>query len=109
MRPAAISPHLRGPDLVRRSRVREVSQDRDFPSSDLMYQSNNNSGLRVFDIADRENPRPVGFLDTVPGEDFPSMNGSWSNYPFFESGIVVVTSGGEGLLVVKYRGRTPIS
>ena len=76
---------------------------------DLMYQSNYNSGLRVFDISDRANPRPVGFFDTVPGEDFPSMNGSWSNYPFFKSGIVVVTSGGEGFFVVRYRGRRPVS
>ncbi len=76
---------------------------------DVMYQSNYNSGLRVFDITDRENPRPTGFFDTVPGEDFPAMNGSWSNYPFFKSGIVVVTSGGEGLFVVRYKGRRPIS
>ena len=76
---------------------------------DLMYQSNYNSGLRVFDISDPENPREVGFFDTVPGEDFPAMRGSWSNYPFFKSGIVVVTSGSEGLFVVKKRQRTPVS
>ncbi len=37
------------------------------------------------------------------------MNGSWSNYLFFKSGIVVVTPGGEGFFVVKYRVRRPIS
>jgi len=78
-------------------------------AGDLMYQSNYNSGLRVFDVSDPENPRQVGFFDTVPGEDSPSMNGSWSNYPFFKSGIVVVTSGREGLFVVKTRQRTPVS
>jgi hypothetical protein len=31
------------------------------------------------------------------------MGGSWSNYPFFESGIVIVTSGREGLFVLKKR------
>ena len=76
---------------------------------DLMYQSNYNSGLRVFDVSDPENPSQVGFFDTVPGEDFPAMGGSWSNYPFFKSGIVVVTSGREGLFVVKKRQRTPVS
>ena len=75
---------------------------------DLMFQSNYNSGLRVFDVSDPENPRPVGFFDTVPGPDSPAMRGSWSNYPFFRSGIVVVTSMGEGLFIVKKRG-TPIS
>ena len=75
---------------------------------DLMFQSNYNSGLRVFDVSDPENPRQVGFFDTVPGPDSPAMAGSWSNYPFFRSGIVVVTSMGEGLFIVKKRG-TPIS
>ncbi|RMH22841.1 MAG: choice-of-anchor B family protein [Gemmatimonadetes bacterium] len=71
---------------------------------DLMYQSNYVSGLRVLDISDRENPRLVGYLDTVPwGEDAPGFDGSWSNYPFFQSGIVVVTSGKEGLFVVRKR------
>ncbi len=75
----------------------------------LMYQSNYNSGLRVFDITDVENPREVAFFDTVPGEDSPSMDGSWSNYPFFESGIIVVTSGRQGMFLVKKRDRTPVS
>jgi choice-of-anchor B domain-containing protein len=68
----------------------------------LMYQSNYRSGLRVLDISDVENPVEVGYFDTVPyGEDEPGMGGSWSNYPFFESGIVVVTSGNEGIFIVK--------
>ncbi len=69
---------------------------------DFMYQSNYNSGFRLFNIRDRENPVPVGFLDTVPyGEDGPGMGGSWSNYPFFASGVIIVTSGNEGLFLVK--------
>ena len=101
---------LDDPMLVKEHFSENTSSDHNlYIVGDLMYQSNYNSGLRVFDIADRENPRPVGFFDTVPGEDFPSMNGSWSNYPFFKSGIVVVTSGGEGLFVVRYRGRRPVS
>ncbi len=101
---------LDDPLLVKEHFSENTSSDHNlYIVGDLMYQSNYNSGLRVFDIADRENPRPVGFFDTVPGEDSPSMNGSWSNYPFFKSGIVVVTSGGEGFFVVKYRGRRPVS
>ena len=72
-----------------------------------MYQSNYVSGLRVLDVSDPANPVQTGFFDTVPyGEDVPGFNGSWSNYPYFESGVVVVTSGSEGLFVVKYRPRT---
>jgi len=98
------------PVLVKEFFSENTSSDHNlYIVGDLMYQSNYNSGLRVFDISDPENPRQVGFFDTVPGEDSPSMNGSWSNYPFFKSGIVVVTSGGEGLFVVKKRQRTPVS
>lgn len=69
---------------------------------DLMYQSNYVAGLRILDISDRENPVEIGFLDTVPwGEDEPGFAGSWSNYPYFESGIIVVTSGKEGVFVVR--------
>ncbi|MEM7416272.1 MAG: choice-of-anchor B family protein [Gemmatimonadota bacterium] len=72
-----------------------------------MYQSNYKSGLRVLDVSDPENPVPVGNFDTVPyGGDDAQMTGSWSNYPYFESGVVVVTSGREGLFIVRYRPRT---
>lgn len=72
-----------------------------------MYQSNYTSGLRVLDVSDPTNPVPVGHFDTVPyGGDTAQMDGSWSNYPYFESGIVVVTSQSEGLFLVRYRPRT---
>lgn len=101
---------LDDPQLVKEFFSDNTSSDHNlYIAGDLMYQSNYNSGLRVFDVSDPENPRQVGFFDTVPGEDSPSMNGSWSNYPFFKSGVVLVTSGGEGLFVVKKRQRTPVS
>ena len=70
---------------------------------DLMYQSNYVSGLRVLDISDRENPREVGFLDTVPWDESVTFDGSWSNYPFFASGTIVVSSGKEGVFFLRYR------
>ena len=72
-----------------------------------MYQSNYKAGLRVLDVSDPENPTPVGHFDTVPyGGDDAQMTGSWSNYPYFGSGVVAVTSGAEGLFLVRYRPRT---
>jgi choice-of-anchor B domain-containing protein len=79
---------------------------------DKVYQSNYVAGLRVIDISDIENPKEVGFFDTVPyGSDGPRFDGSWSNYPFFESGVIVVTSGDEGLFLLRYRAEDerPIS
>jgi len=68
---------------------------------DFVYQSNYVSGLRIMDISDINNPVMVGHFDTVVGEDAPGFDGSWSNYPFFKSGTIVVTSGAEGLFVVR--------
>ena len=70
---------------------------------DLMYQSNYNSGLRILDVSDPENPEEVAFFDTVPHAEGPSMGGSWSSYPYFESGTIIVTSGSEGLFLLKHR------
>ena len=36
---------------------------------------------------------------------FAEMDGSWSNYPYFESGTIAVTSQKEGLFLVRYRPR----
>ncbi len=71
-----------------------------------LYQANLMSGLRVLDISDVENPIEIGFFDTVPDDaGLPAFGGAWSNYPFFESGIVVVSSWSEGLFVLRPRGR----
>ena len=73
-----------------------------------MYQSNYQAGLRVIDISDPANPREVGYFDTVPyGENTAGFGGSWSNYPYFPSGTIIVTSGNEGLFILKKRG--PVS
>ncbi len=99
---------LDDPILVREYFADNASSDHNlYILGDLMYQSNYTSGLRILDISDRENPVLIGFFDTVPGTpDAPAMAGSWSNYPFFESGIIVVTSGTEGVFILQKRGRT---
>ena len=43
----------------------------------------------------------IAFFDTYPSGDRVAFNGSWSNYPYFESGTIVVTSIEEGLYVLK--------
>ena len=90
--------------LVERRSDNQSSDHNLYIKDDLMYQSNYLSGLRIFDITDVTNPVEVGFFDTVPvGEDRPGFGGSWSNYPYFKSGSIVVTSMGEGLFVLKKR------
>ena len=75
-----------------------------YVKGDKVYQSNYTSGLRVLDIANPVEPEEVGFFDTVPfGDESPRFDGSWSNYPYFESGVIIVTSGYEGLFLLRYR------
>lgn len=75
----------------------------------FVYQSNYVSGLRVLDITDPVRPRLTAFFDTFPwGEDAPGFNGSWSNYPYFPSGNIIVTGIGEGLFVVRHRAMNPV-
>ena len=96
---------LDDPQLIKEHFGTQEATDHNlYVRGDIMYQSNYQSGLRVLDISDPENPVEVGYFDTVPyGDNSAGMGGSWSNYPFFESGIVIVTSGREGLFVLKKR------
>ena len=68
-----------------------------------LYESNYTSGMRIMDITDPRKPREVGFFDTYPADDAVAFNGSWSIYPYFKSGTIIVTSIGEGVFFVKDR------
>ncbi|KAH8927143.1 hypothetical protein BT69DRAFT_1214249 [Atractiella rhizophila] len=77
------------------------------------YESNYRSGLRVVDVSSvYDNPTgtdftEVGFFDVYPEDDDiggeAKFGGSWSVYPYFESGFVIVNSMDRGLFVVKYK------
>jgi hypothetical protein len=69
----------------------------------LVYQSNYTSGLRVLDtsaVADGS-LEEVAFFDTFPAHGEPTFDGTWSNYPFFESGTIAVSGIGEGLFLLR--------
>ncbi len=74
-----------------------------YVKGDYVYQANYRYGLHILEITDPENPREVGAFDTSPYQTGPGFSGAWSNYPFFESGSIVVTSLQEGLFVLKKR------
>ena len=70
----------------------------------LLYQSNLLGGLRILDISSPENPVEVAFFDTVPyADDLTAFGGTWSNYPFFPSGVIAVSSWNEGLFLLRKR------
>ncbi len=95
---------LEEPVLVKEHLGETAASDHNlYIRGNLMYQSNYVSGLRVLDVSNPTEPKEVGYFDTVPvGENNPGFAGSWSNYPYFKSGTVIVTSVAEGLFTVRY-------
>ena len=88
----------------------EASDHNLYIRDNLMYQSHYQAGLRIVDISNPLQPVEIGYFDTVPyGTNTPGFGGSWSNYPFFKSGVIIVTSGNEGLFILKRRERPPVS
>ena len=72
-----------------------------YVKGDLLFQSNYSTGLRVLYINDVRNPVEVANFDTYSAGDKVSFVGSWSNYPYFESGTILVSSIEEGLFLLK--------
>jgi choice-of-anchor B domain-containing protein len=72
-------------------------------SGGYTYQSNYTQGLRIMEVTDPATASltPAAFFDSYPENDGASFNGSWSNYPFFDSGIVVISDITRGLFIVR--------
>lgn len=70
---------------------------------EFVFQSNYNAGLRILSIDDLANAEltEIGYFDVIPETDQAGYDGSWSNYPYFESGVIAVTSMDHGLFLVK--------
>ena len=72
-----------------------------------VYASNYTTGLRVLDsskVASGQLPE-VGFFDVYPENDNATFEGgTWSNYPYYDSRSVAVSSIDRGLFVLKPRG-----
>mgnify|MGYP002628082899 CR=1 FL=1 len=69
----------------------------------FIYQANYSSGLRVQEIDETGNPflSEVGYFDVYPEGNQTSFIGAWSCFPYFESGLVIISSMDRGLFVVK--------
>jgi len=101
---------LDDPQLVTEHFGTQESSDHNlYVQGNLMFQSNYVSGLRILDISDPANPVEVAYFDTVPyGDNSPGFSGSWSNYPYYGDGTVLVTSGAEGMFIVRPTVRSTV-
>lgn len=69
----------------------------------FIYESNYRSGVRVLDairVAEGQ-LNEVAFFDLYPENDNAQFSGTWSNYPYLPSGIVLATSMYDGMFIVK--------
>jgi choice-of-anchor B domain-containing protein len=68
-----------------------------------VYESNYRSGLRILSLNNIANGslQEVGFFDIYPTDNNANFNGAWLNYPFFKSGIVLVSGIEQGLFVLR--------
>jgi len=64
------------------------------------FQSNYAAGLRILDVLDMQHIYESAFFDVFPYWD-QGFYGTWSNYPFFPSGNVPVSTLHLGLFIVK--------
>lgn len=85
-------------------------------ADNVLYQANYTSGLRMVDLSSLPT-LPTGvspelaYYDTYPEDDATcnssegcgtaSYDGAWSTYPFFESGVIVVSDIKRGLFVLR--------
>lgn len=72
---------------------------------DLAFISHYADGLRVVDIADRENIFEAGYYDTTSSTG--GFTGAWGAYPFLPSGKILVSDVSSGLWVFSFDGNQP--
>ncbi|KAL2211284.1 hypothetical protein CC79DRAFT_1339645 [Sarocladium strictum] len=80
----------------------------------LSYQANYGSGLRIIDVRSLSTDstgrgiREVGYFDCYPEDDSvggrAAFTGTWSVYPYFKSGFVLLNSIERGIFSLKYTG-----
>lgn len=69
----------------------------------VTYQANYTTGLRILNLLDIEQGKlkEIAYFDTYPDNNTAIFEGAWSNYPFFESGVVIVSDITRGLYVLQ--------
>ena len=66
------------------------------------YLTNYSSGLSIVEISDigNANLTEVANFDSFPANNGSAFNGAWSNYPYFESGVVIMSDLSGGLFIL---------
>ena len=95
---------LRTPRLITSYIGPDTTTDHNgYAKGDRYYVSHYRRGLVVFDLANPEDLREVGSLDTFlsPAENVAVTEGAWGVYPFLPSGNILVSDIDNGLFVLR--------
>jgi len=67
------------------------------------YLANYTAGVQIFDLETIANGTltRVAYFDSYLPDDSANFDGAWAVFPFFDSGIVLITGIGEGMYIVK--------
>lgn len=74
-----------------------------YTKGNSFFLANYTAGIREIDIQNIATGvmEEVGFFDTYPKNNGTNFNGVWSVYPYFESGVIVISDINRGLFLVK--------
>ena len=70
---------------------------------DSVYQLNYKAGLAILDVFNADNGElgDVAFFDMISHVNGKFWEGSWTNYPYFKSGIVIASDIEQGLFILR--------
>ena len=67
------------------------------------YQANYRAGLQIINLADIANANlsQEAYFDIYPSSNSASFNGAWNVFPYFDSGVVIVSGIEQGLFILR--------
>ncbi len=74
-----------------------------YVTGNVVHQANYRAGYRLLELTDLSTATltEVAFFDIFPADDGASFNGAWGVYPFFPSGVVIVSGIEQGLFILQ--------
>ncbi len=70
--------------------------------ANFVFESNYTSGFRILALTDLAQAQltEIGYFDLFPANNNATFDGTWNNYPFFESGNIPVSHISQGLFIL---------
>lgn len=80
-----------------------VSDHNMYTRGPWLYQSNYKAGFRMLDATGSADLMldEVAYFDSYPTNNNAGFEGSWSNYPYFESGTIAIADMQQGLFLIR--------